>query len=134
MKLSEVGPALRLIRKKSPYLLKEVAARSGVTIAMIGHIERGARTGSWEVLERLAAALDHDLGVVIQAQDRTAENVTVTREESALLAANRSLSGKHQQALMMLAEVLPSMTPGQEDLILGQLELLSQRLRRAANQ
>ena len=54
---STLGDRMRLIRKKKDRSLAEISELSGVSVAMISHIERGKAMPSLKVLEKLRGAL-----------------------------------------------------------------------------
>jgi transcriptional regulator with XRE-family HTH domain len=58
----EVGHRIALLRKRSGMSLRQLAASSGVTAAMISYIERGRSSPSLATLQKLLSALGSDLG------------------------------------------------------------------------
>ena len=54
---STLGDRMRLIRKRKNRSLAEISEVSGVSVAMISHIERGKAMPSLKVLEKLRSAL-----------------------------------------------------------------------------
>ena len=54
---SELGRRIRMIRKRKKCSLAEISEISGVSVAMLSHIERGKATPSLKVLEKLRSAL-----------------------------------------------------------------------------
>jgi len=53
-----LGPKIRAIRTKRGLLIREVAAKAGVTVGLISQIERGRVNPSVGTLKKLADALD----------------------------------------------------------------------------
>ena len=65
------GAAIRRHRLERGLTLAELAAASGMSIAMLSRIENGQSAASLEVLERLAAALGIGLSALFQAIEDT---------------------------------------------------------------
>jgi len=55
---SALGQRMRMIRKRKNCSLAEISAISGVSVAMLSHIERGKAAPSLKVLEKLRSALE----------------------------------------------------------------------------
>lgn len=56
--VSSLGGRIRLIRKDKNKSLVEISGISGVSVAMLSHIERGKATPSLKVLEKVRSALE----------------------------------------------------------------------------
>lgn len=55
--LDRLGERIRFLRSERSMTLQDVANRSGVSVAMLSHIERGRSTPSIKVLDRVRQAL-----------------------------------------------------------------------------
>ncbi|MCK6513311.1 helix-turn-helix domain-containing protein [Myxococcota bacterium] len=53
-----LGERIRALRKQKGWTLKDLAERADVSWSMISHIERGERTGTMQILAKIAEALD----------------------------------------------------------------------------
>jgi transcriptional regulator with XRE-family HTH domain len=71
-----IGSRLKELRVKSGLSLNELAARSGVSRAMIGRIERAESSATAALLGKLCAALDITLSAVVGLSDRPPERLT----------------------------------------------------------
>ena len=60
-------------RRKQGLSLNEVAARAGLSHTMVMRVEKRARMPTIDTLLRIAAALDVDLGVLLQRASKTAK-------------------------------------------------------------
>jgi transcriptional regulator with XRE-family HTH domain len=71
-----IGARAKQLRVKAGLSLNELAARSGVSRAMIGRIERAESSATAALLGRLCAALDVTLSTIIGLADRPPERLT----------------------------------------------------------
>lgn len=71
-----IGSRLKELRIKSGLSLNELAARSGVSRAMIGRIERAQSSATAALLGKLCAALDVTLSAIIGLSDRPPERLS----------------------------------------------------------
>ena len=71
-----IGSRLKELRVKAGLSLNELAARSGVSRAMIGRIERAESSATATLLGKLCAALDVTLSAVVGLSDRPPERLT----------------------------------------------------------
>jgi transcriptional regulator with XRE-family HTH domain len=72
---SAIGSRLKELRVKAGLSLNELAARSGVSRAMIGRIERAKSSATAALLAKLCAALDVTLSAVVGLSDRPPERL-----------------------------------------------------------
>jgi len=70
-----IGTRLKELRVKAGFSLNELAARSGVSRAMIGRIERAESSATAALLGKLCAALDVTLSAVVGLTDRPPERL-----------------------------------------------------------
>ena len=70
-----IGGRLKVLRATAGLSLNELAARSGVSRAMIGRVERGESSATAVLLGKLCAALDVTLSSVIGLSDRPPERL-----------------------------------------------------------
>jgi len=70
-----IGTRLKELRVKAGFSLNELAARSGVSRAMIGRIERAESSATAVLLGKLCAALDVTLSAVVGLTDRPPERL-----------------------------------------------------------
>jgi transcriptional regulator with XRE-family HTH domain len=70
-----IGARLKALRITAGLSLNEIAARSGVSRAMIGRVERGESSATAVLLGKLCAALDVTLSAVIGLSDRPPERL-----------------------------------------------------------
>jgi len=80
----EIGPAIRARRRARSLTLEALAARSGVSRAMVSDIERGVKNPTIKVVSQIAAALD--LSVSDLLEERRPE---AARELSIVRAGER---------------------------------------------
>jgi transcriptional regulator with XRE-family HTH domain len=71
-----IGSRLKELRVNAGLSLNELAARSGVSRAMIGRIERAESSATAALLGKLCAALDITLSAVIGLSDRPPERLS----------------------------------------------------------
>jgi transcriptional regulator with XRE-family HTH domain len=71
----EIGSRLKELRVKAGLSLNELAARSGVSRAMISRIERAESSATAALLGKLCAALDVTLSAVVGLSDRPPERL-----------------------------------------------------------
>ena len=71
-----IGNRLKVLRHSAGLTLNELAARSGVSRAMIGRVERGESSATAILLGKVCAALDVTLSSVIGLSDRPPERLT----------------------------------------------------------
>ena len=71
-----IGARMKQLRVKAGLSLNELAARSGVSRAMIGRIERAESSATAALLGKLCAALDVTLSSIIGLADRPPERLT----------------------------------------------------------
>ncbi|HTO61892.1 MAG TPA: XRE family transcriptional regulator [Bradyrhizobium sp.] len=71
-----IGARVKQLRVKAGLSLNELAARSGVSRAMIGRIERADSSATAALLGKLCAALDVTLSSIIGLADRPPERLT----------------------------------------------------------
>lgn len=67
-----VAELLRNERERQKLSMNMLAERSGLSQASVSYIERGMRIPSLDTLLRIAAALDVDLGALIQRASKAA--------------------------------------------------------------
>ncbi|MBA7663381.1 hypothetical protein ES703_71421 [subsurface metagenome] len=60
MASNEIGKTLKQRRLMIPLTLRELAAKSGVSVSHIGRVERGERFPSGHILRKIAKPLDLD--------------------------------------------------------------------------
>jgi len=70
-----IGTRLKELRVKAGFSLNELAARSSVSRAMIGRIERAESSATAALLGKLCAALDVTLSAVVGLTDRPPERL-----------------------------------------------------------
>jgi transcriptional regulator with XRE-family HTH domain len=70
-----IGTRLKVLRATAGLSLNELAARSGVSRAMIGRVERGESSATAVLLGKLCVALDVTLSSVIGLSDRPPERL-----------------------------------------------------------
>jgi transcriptional regulator with XRE-family HTH domain len=70
-----IGKRLKALRASAGFSLNELAARSGVSRAMIGRVERGGSSATAVLLGKVCAALDVTLSSVIGLSDRPPERL-----------------------------------------------------------
>jgi transcriptional regulator with XRE-family HTH domain len=70
-----IGTRLKELRVRAGFSLNELAARSGVSRAMIGRIERAESSATAALLGKLCAALDVTLSAVVGLTDRPPERL-----------------------------------------------------------
>lgn len=75
-----IGFSLRSARLRSGWTLNEVAAAAGVSASMISMIERGKKTPSLGLLERVSAALGAE---IVVRRDRRRRKKTAAPKQTA---------------------------------------------------
>ena len=71
----DIGNRLRALRMKAGLSLNDLAARSGVSRAMIARVERAESSATAVLLGKLCAALDVTLSAVVGLSDRPPERL-----------------------------------------------------------
>src|SRR5258708_12998503 len=71
-----IGTRLKELRVKAGFSLNELAARSGVSRAMIGRVERAQSSATAALLNKLCAALDVTLSDVVALSEKPPERLT----------------------------------------------------------
>jgi transcriptional regulator with XRE-family HTH domain len=64
------GVAIRAMRERSGYGLRELERRTGLTRPYLSRLERGIRGASRDSLELIAAALDIPLAAITKENDQ----------------------------------------------------------------
>ena len=70
---SEVISLLRKRREEMPMSMTQLAQKAGLSLSMISFVERELRKPTLETLLRIAAALDVELGALIQRASKVAK-------------------------------------------------------------
>ncbi|WP_348522489.1 helix-turn-helix domain-containing protein [Bradyrhizobium iriomotense] len=70
-----IGRRLKTLRMQAGMTLNELAARSGVSRAMIGRVERAQSSATASLLNKLCAALDVSLSGVVALADKPPERL-----------------------------------------------------------
>ena len=70
---SEVISLLRKRREEIPMSMTQLAQKAGLSLSMISFVERELRKPTLETLLRIAAALDVELGALIQRASKVAK-------------------------------------------------------------
>ncbi len=68
--IAEVGGRIRRERQRRRLSLEQVAARSGVSRAMLSAVERGRKVPSILIMDRIATALDTSIGRLLGEEER----------------------------------------------------------------
>lgn len=71
---SEVISSLRKRREEIGMSMTQLAQKSGLSLSMISFVERDLRKPTLETLLRIAAALDVELGAMIQRASKAAKD------------------------------------------------------------
>jgi len=74
-----VGNTLKSLRKDRKFTLKELAAKTGVSISFLSQVERGKSSVTLESLKKIADALDVNPSVFF-AKDDLQDDLTTRRE------------------------------------------------------
>ncbi len=119
--LSELGQRMRIARKRLNMSLSELSAASGVSVAMLSHIERGRSTPSLKALEKLRNALGISMGdlfptvapVSISPVSRAGERASLAFSEIGLLKEKLS-PGETSNLELLLLVVEPGGGSGPE--------------------
>ncbi|WP_410051368.1 helix-turn-helix domain-containing protein [Bradyrhizobium sp. SZCCHNR2032] len=94
-----IGARLKQLRVKAGLSLNELAARSGVSRAMIGRIERAESSATAALLGKLCAALDVTLSAVIGLSDRPPERLTRKADQPVWRDPETGYRRRHASAL-----------------------------------
>src|SRR4051794_41614347 len=70
-----IGRRLKTLRTQAGMTLNELAARSGVSRAMIGRVERAQSSATASLLNKLCAALDVSLSDVVALAEKPPERL-----------------------------------------------------------
>src|SRR5258708_3551653 len=71
-----IGRRLKTLRTQAGMTLNELAARSGVSRAMIGRVERAQSSATAALLNKLCSALDVSLSDVVALSEKPPERLT----------------------------------------------------------
>jgi transcriptional regulator with XRE-family HTH domain len=77
--MARLGTRIREERQRRALSLKDVAARSGVSRAMLSAVERGAKVPSILIMDRIATALDSSIARLLGEEER--QRVVVRRKD-----------------------------------------------------
>jgi len=78
---NEIGKTLKQQRLMIPLTLRELAAKSGVSVSHIGRVERGERFPSGHILRKIAKPLDLDESLLMTMAGYLPEPSGETSEE-----------------------------------------------------
>jgi transcriptional regulator with XRE-family HTH domain len=93
-----IGARLKVLRVTAGLSLNELAARSGVSRAMIGRVERGESSATAVLLGKLCAALDVTLSAVIGLSDRPPERLVRLADQPAWRDPETGYRRRHASA------------------------------------
>lgn len=94
-----VGKNIRLFRKAKGLTQERLAELVNVSSSYIGYLERGLRSPSLDLLERIGTTLEVDPVVFLNTTTITDDTASIQKRFDALLV------GKHQKPLQFLYEV-----------------------------
>ncbi len=81
-----VGPRMRMLRKQSGMSVRALAARAGITPAMISCVENGKASPSLVTLEKVLSALGTELVAFFGAEQKAPRGPVFPRESMRLVA------------------------------------------------
>jgi transcriptional regulator with XRE-family HTH domain len=93
-----IGSRLKELRVKAGFSLNELAARSGVSRAMIGRVERAESSATASLLGKLCAALDVTLSAVVGLTDRPPERLSRKVDQPVWRDAETGYRRRHASA------------------------------------
>ena len=101
--LNRLGSKVRELRKSKGLSQEELADRADLHYTYVGGIERGERNPSLKSIEKIATALNIDIGelLVFQPKEKPASMEDALRSE-----INELLKRKNQKELRLAAKVL----------------------------
>jgi transcriptional regulator with XRE-family HTH domain len=94
-----LGDAVRKLREKKGYTLRELASVASVAYTAIGRIENGAMNFDHATIERIAKSLDTDVPTLLAHADP----LFVTPEQRELLTLFDGLDPRRKQILVTVA-------------------------------
>ena len=97
-----VGEKIRALRRARGWRQKDLAARSGVTTGMIGHIETGDKEGSLSTIQAIADALDVNPGLLLDGDLQTDH----LSEISTILEGAKLLDGQQLGVIIQMMDAL----------------------------
>lgn len=77
----DVGVRIQSLRKRCGYSIRELAAKAGVSAAMISYVERGVNSLSLSTLQRVLAALGSSLAEFFAEKEADGEGPVFAREQ-----------------------------------------------------
>lgn len=95
-----VGKALRELREQSGQTARDLAAKSGVSAAMVSRIENGQVSPSLTTLEALAAALQVPIVSLLRETGTSTADITHVKNGKGLISTR--IAGKHTHNFVAL--------------------------------
>lgn len=76
----QIGPKIRMLRHQRGMTLKELSARSGLSISLISQVERGLVSPSIAALKKVAASIDTSMACFF-GSERSEHELVVRKDE-----------------------------------------------------
>ena len=86
-----IGRRLKTLRTQAGMTLNELAARSGVSRAMIGRVERAQSSATAALLGKLCAALDVSLSDVVALAEKPPERLVRLADRHTIIERGRTV-------------------------------------------
>lgn len=70
---AQLGKAIRLLRKQRGLSIEKLAQKADITVSYVSDIQRGIRNPTWEMIRKIAEALDIDTPALIGMAETIAQ-------------------------------------------------------------